>query len=306
MEEQLLPRDELKPAYDQAVWLWVYRDFKGGDADRAAERVAIRFGLTSWPSHLLVDPETLAVVGDSTRQLASFLAAFKGAHVKKGRGLAGAQALEDLDAIARDLEDSPSVEAAVKRLDTDDVVVRTRALQVLEKDAPEQVAEHGLPLLQTPNDPLRFAVLGCLKKAGSVRAARAVEALVKDQPESRNPNVLCMNALAALATCGDAASLEVVRPLAAEMDPYNGRSFAVVEAVAGIVARIPAAQAAAKQLLAEGYPAPVDPAADKAKAEAAVRLAKKVHDALKQVTGKSVPFPEPYDAAARSRLMSAW
>lgn len=306
MEKQLLPRAELKPAYDQAVWLWLYRDFKGSPEDRAAERVAIRFGLTSWPQHLLVDPETLEVIADTTREQESFLAAFKGAHVKKGRGPAGAKALEDLDAIARSLEETPSVEAAVKHLDTDDVVVRTRALQVLEKEAPERVAERGLSLLKIPNDSLRYAVLGCLKKAGSVKAARAVEALVKDQEGSRNPNVLCMNALAALGTCGDAASLEVIRPLAAHADPYNGRSYSVLEAVAGIAARFPAAQAVAKQILVQGYPTPVDASADKQKSESAVRLAKQVHLTLKQVTGMSVPFPETYDAAARTKLMGAW
>ena len=67
MEEQLLPLAELKPAYDRAVWLYVYRDFSGNDADRAAEDVCLRLGMTSYPQHFLLHPESLEDLADTGR-----------------------------------------------------------------------------------------------------------------------------------------------------------------------------------------------------------------------------------------------
>ena len=36
----MLPRAELKPLYDDLVWLYVFRDFSGSEADLAAEHEA--------------------------------------------------------------------------------------------------------------------------------------------------------------------------------------------------------------------------------------------------------------------------
>ena len=83
MEEQLLPLPALKPAYEKAVWLHVYRDFSGNDADRAAERICLRFGFSSYPQHHLVHPVTLARLADTGRSVESFLGSFARAKVGK-------------------------------------------------------------------------------------------------------------------------------------------------------------------------------------------------------------------------------
>jgi hypothetical protein len=66
---------------------------------------------------------------------------------------------------------------------------------------------------------------------------------------------------------------------------------------------VAAPRPAARDALAAAFPAPE---ADPAAARAVVALAKAVHAALEKVTGRKVPFPETYDAAARDRLARAW
>ena len=44
----MLPNPALKKNYDQVVWVYVYRDFSKSERDRAAERISLRFGVTSW------------------------------------------------------------------------------------------------------------------------------------------------------------------------------------------------------------------------------------------------------------------
>ena len=82
MEEQLLPLPELEPAYEKAVWLYVFRDFSGDERDRADERIALRFGFSSYPQHKLVNPETLELIADTGRSIESFTRALTTTMVK--------------------------------------------------------------------------------------------------------------------------------------------------------------------------------------------------------------------------------
>jgi hypothetical protein len=88
VEGQLLPDPQLRPAYEKVVWLYVYRDFSGGPADLAAERVALRLGMTAYPQHLLVDPSSLGILADTGRSVASFLGAVDRTQVGRGEGAA--------------------------------------------------------------------------------------------------------------------------------------------------------------------------------------------------------------------------
>lgn len=63
----MLPKAELKGVYDKVVWLWNTRDFKGDERDRAAERVEIRFGMTTYPNLLLVDPGSEKLLAECAR-----------------------------------------------------------------------------------------------------------------------------------------------------------------------------------------------------------------------------------------------
>lgn len=313
MEEQLLPREELKPAYDKVVWLWVYRDFKKSPEDRAAERTAIRFGLSSYPQHFLIDPATLKVLANTGRELPGFLAAVDRVKVKKSP-LAPAQKLKAAEARAIELEESPSVEAARKALADEDAAVLVRALEVLSKEDSDAIAARALTLLEAPNDVVRYLVLDALAQAGDRKAAEAVEGLFRNAKGSENPNVLRMHAAKALGACGDAGSIEVLAALLANHDTNNGANMEAVKAVAAIGKRLPEAREQAVRTLCAAYPpAKVPWPAPEGAAQAAsfaakmgYGFAKKVHEALHDLTGKDVEFPNTYDEAVRSRLQTAW
>jgi hypothetical protein len=303
VEKQLLPNPALKPAYEQAVWLYVYRDFSKNDADSAADRVCLRLGLTSYPQHILVDPVTLERLGDTGRAVDSFLAAMNGVHVKKGTNADPVKLIADADARAQALEKSGSAAAAAKALADDDIVVRFRAVEILAEKDPAAIVPKAAELLAVPHDPFRFEVCRALAKAADVKSARALESTLRDAPKSLNPNVLRIESAKALGACGDAASIEVLRPFAASGEYRNGLTGTAVDAIAEIVSRDAKAKAAARAALVAAFP---PPATDAAEATMCVALAKRVHAALAKVTGKKVDFPGTYDEASRKKLVAAW
>jgi thiol-disulfide isomerase/thioredoxin len=75
VEKNLLPNEKLKPVHGDLAWVFVYNDFKGGEADLATDRVRARFSISTWPNLLLVDPNTLEVIGDTGRTVETFLPA---------------------------------------------------------------------------------------------------------------------------------------------------------------------------------------------------------------------------------------
>ncbi|MFK7821910.1 MAG: hypothetical protein AB8G99_24645 [Planctomycetaceae bacterium] len=82
VESETLSSPKLKPYYDQAVWLYVYRDFKGGEADRRAERIGIRYSLSSWPQLWLIDPHSLEAIGEVGRTVEAFASATANLDIK--------------------------------------------------------------------------------------------------------------------------------------------------------------------------------------------------------------------------------
>jgi hypothetical protein len=303
MEEQLFPRAELVPVYDKAVWLYVYRDFSGDERDRADERIALRFGFSSYPQHKLVDPVSLALIGDTDRSIESFTRALSTTTVKIPRTTDAAGRLQAAEARAIRLEDKPSVKAATAALEDEDLVVRLRALEILAEEEPEAIVRRAEELLEVPSDPVRYATCRALAKSGDTSAARALDAVLADPAGSLNPNVLRMNAVNALARCGDARSVEALAPFADKSAYGNALTRSVVTSMVAIAEREKATRKAVQALLIATFP---DPPEDAQSQRIVLALATHVHDGLKTLTGKKVDFPGDYDAKSVAKLRSAW
>lgn len=306
MERGLLSQKELASSYGDVVWMYLFQDFSKSDEDRAAERVAIRFGISSWPQHFLVDPFTLEVIADTGRSLESFRAAVKSVRVKKTEASPSPADFKLHDDLAAALEANADLALATKHLMHEDVVVRYRAVQVLAKKKPEVLTKESGRLLASDNDQIRYLVCDALTESGTVGAKDALGAVVKDTGKSKNPNVLRMHAVQALAKCGDKSSLALIAPHATSGAYLNSLTAAAIATIQAIAERDPSAKSEAVAILEKAYPVPPD--AEKAATEkrACESLADRVHTALKKLTGKSVPFPKPYDAAARESLTRAW
>lgn len=306
MERGLLSDPELAKDYDAVVWMYLFQDFTHSEADRAAERIAIRFGISSWPQHFLVDPFTLTKLADTGRSLGSFRAAVAKAKVAPGEAKPTVAGLAAVDALAAALETGEDVRQARQHLRHEDRVVAFRALQTMVKKAPEELVAESSRLLAVPNDQIRGLVCDVLAEHGNAEVRDLLHGIVRDPGQSENPNVMRIRATKALARCGDASSLAVIEPFAASGAWRNGLTATAIRAVEAIAERDGKAKAAAITLLAKAYP-PV-PGGENAAAEqrACVALAKTVHETLEQLAGKRVAFPGTYDAAARTKLMASW
>jgi hypothetical protein len=305
MERGLLSDHELSSSYDDVVWMYLFQDFSHSPADRAAERVAIRFGITSWPQHFLVDPYTLAVIGDTGRELASFRRAVAEAAV----GEPGPQTSSDLvaaDALAARLEDPrASSDLARAHLEHCDVVVRYRAVQLLAQSEPESLVAVADELLSTPHDQIRFQVCQVLAEYGDGRAREALELLVQEPRPSRTPNVLRIRAVTALGRCGGPESIAVIAPFAASGAYFNGLTGVSIQTLVTLASRFPEHTGTVRATLKRAFPAlPENP--DERELRACTGLAKRVHSALAAVTGEDRPFPAVYDEASRRLLMADW
>jgi hypothetical protein len=306
MERGLLSDKELAKDYDGVVWMYLFQDFTQSDADRAAERVAIRFGISSWPQHFLVDPYTLTKVADTGRSLQSFRAAVQRAKITAGECKPSVEQLAAADELAASLEKVADVAVAKKQLKNEDRVVAFRALQTLAKKAPKELVGESAWLLATPNDQIRGLVCDVLAEHGDGGAKDVLHGIVEDPGQSENPNVLRMRATKALAKCGDASSLAVIEPFATSGQYRNGLTMTSIRAVVAIAERVKKAKGDAVAILARAYP----PVPVGAEAETEQRmcesLAKGVHDELRRLTGKDVAFPAAWTEEARKKLMASW
>jgi hypothetical protein len=195
-------------------------------------------------------------------------------------------------------------------------------VEVLVEKQPASLASRAAMLLAVPNDPLRYLVCDAIRdlaagKGGGLdkstgdeaRAdpqvlARALESVVEQPKDSLNPNVLRIRAVQALASCGDAKSVDVIAPHA-RGTWNNGLTGIAIDTLAAIGKRVKDAKKPATAALTDAYPEPAKD--DDARAAQAVdTLAKRVHAALEDLTGKRVKFPSKYDAAAKKKLAAAW
>ncbi|MDF1702141.1 MAG: HEAT repeat domain-containing protein [Planctomycetota bacterium] len=318
LEQQLLPHADLAPLYDKAVWVYVYQTFDGTPEDMRAEHIAMRFGVTSWPQLVLADPVALKALRHVGRSAAAFQTAFAAVELPtrtQQQKTVAASALMAADRRAvelfalKDGKATAAIDLATQTLFGDakarshDIVVRTRAAQILAARKPALLVEHAAVLLKTPSDPFRYLICQALGKAGATAAAPHLEALVRDPQPSLNPNVVRIRAVQALATCGRVESIAVVAPYATSGVYFNGLTGVAIDTLARLAARLPETQARVAQLLRAGYPVPPsEPRESKMgmrKHRAATALARRIHKA----TGDPRSFPASYDEAARTRLM---
>ena len=296
----MLPNPQLKAEYDKVIWVYVYRDFSKSEADRAAERISLRFGVTSWPQLFLVDPSSMKILKHTGRQVESFQRAVGAANVSRRMPLKFADRLAAAEARAIALEKKPSVKLATAGIDDEDIVVRTRALEYLAEKKPAIIAKRAHELLEVPNDPFRYAVCKVLQEAKAGDARKPLESIVADPKPSLNPNVLRIRAVQALSTCGNAQSVEVIAPHARSGAYFNGLTRISIDALAAIAARDKKARKKVDAVLREAYPDPPKKDANAREMRACVALAKHIH----KKRGDKRPFPSEYDASAVKKLRS--
>ncbi|HZN37885.1 MAG TPA: HEAT repeat domain-containing protein [Planctomycetota bacterium] len=305
MERGLLSDAKLAKSYGDVVWMYLFQDFSKSEQDRAAERVAIRFGISSWPQHFLVDPFTLKTLADTGRSLDSFTAAVERTNVEKSEPTPSVADFVAFDALARSLEKDASLALAQKHLQHEDIVVSYRAVEIAAKKAPAVLVKASAALLTSPNDQIRYAVCDALASEGDPGSPEPLHAMLRDPGASRNPNVLRIHAVKALARCGDALSLAAIEPFATSGAWRNGLTRVSIDSIVAICGREAKARRQAIEILAKAYPAPPAPE-EAAEQKPCESLAKDVHSALEKLSGKRVAFPHDYTPSKRDELMKAW
>lgn len=305
IEKGVLPSPGLQPAYGKVAWLFNNRSFDESPADRRAERIELRFGISSYPHLVLVDPEKLTVISHLGRTERALLEEFDKERVTIADAQGAAEKLRQAELRLAKLEQAGSVAAAKDALADEDLVVRCTALRILANAEPRAIAAQAGGLLQVPSDHFRYQVCEVLAELGDPSAAPALAAMAENPKESLNPNVLRIHAVDALAKCGVEESIPVVAKFAATGEFNNGLTHRAVDALAEIAARLPGTKAAVQKALVQAYPSPVRATVD-ADLQRCTALAKKVHEHLETLSNKKVPFPSTYNETARGRLMASW
>ncbi len=321
LEKQLLPSAALEPVHDSLVWLYVYNDFQAGEADRAATRIRIRFSVSSWPQLLLVDPWTMEVVGQTGRTVESFLRAVANTTIERPDTDANPAALlrelATAEALAERLQVEGSRELAAEAIASGDIVARFQAAAWLRANEPAALLPHADVLLQSTNDLLRYEVcqaIAALPADATVALpdglCTRLTTLLANPGRTRNPNVLKMHVVRALARCGDAAALEAIGALAAGGAPNNSLTRTAIEAVGAIGIRDATTAKRAARILLECFPAPENDPADPERVEWWRRLSRRVaetaHRQLVALTGSEPPFPDNYTDETRETLVDAF
>jgi hypothetical protein len=201
IEEQVLPNAALKGLYDKVVWVWVYRDFKNGPADLAAERVHNRCGVSSWPHLLFVNSswEVLVESGRTTDAVQSAASRAMAAAPKGRRDPALDAALAKArDAIKAGRKDE--ARAALKKIAAgkDDGEYALEARDVLEeidgrpaagaKDLADGDADRRADALDAlPASPFAKEALALLEDKDADVRMRAVKYVARAAPEKLAP-----------------------------------------------------------------------------------------------------------------------
>ncbi len=367
VEEQLLPSAELKPYYDQVVWLWVYRCFKKDADDLAAERVMNRFGQSMYPQLFFTDGAGTLLV-ESGRTVDAFKAAAdkaiaampkpdaavaglaaKMAEAKKllagGKkeaaskilkafklddpaefGIEARELLGVAPATERDLDDpdpdrradaldlclakaAPASKEAAALLKDPDADVRMRAVRYLAKVAPERIAAAFSDLLADRMDAIKFEALAAMKGSTDANVGAAIIGAWKQLDAGKitagNPNVVRMQMATALGDCGGAEAVEILGAFATKHEFLNGTTRSCVRSLGqigkrGVKAAVPA--------LLKAFPPAVTAEMQKSKTDVhCVALAKAVHEALTEATGKAgCAFPGKWSEGERKVVVEAW
>lgn len=301
VESEMLSAPTLKPHYDKAIWLYVYRDFKGGAADRNAERIGDRYSLSSWPQLWLIDPHSLETIGETGRTVESFAEAASQVNIQATEDLSPVESLMKSETQVIAFDRNPTIESASKLIQSDDIVAQLSACRFLAKQQKwDEITSNATRLLSIPNDGLRYQVLDAVAKTGHGDAVSKVSQLVTNPRPSRNFNVLRSKAIKALAACGDASSVSIIAPHALGT-ARNSTSRVAISAMVRLVDRHPDCRSEVVSALSNSFP-PIEPAV----ARIVDAHAKQVHEHLKTFTGKEIPFPESYTEQTRNELIKTW
>ena len=69
VEEDVLPSEDLAPYHERVVWVYACRNWRGDELDLLAARSHDRFGVTSWPHLVVIDPRDDAVLAEVGRSV---------------------------------------------------------------------------------------------------------------------------------------------------------------------------------------------------------------------------------------------
>ncbi len=309
LEKAVLGKKDIAPIYDKAVWLYVYRDFSGSEADRAAERVALRLGFSSYPQHHLLHPVTLKRLGTPPRSIEGFINTFSKADVGEIGTVDAPGALAAAEVRAARLETKRSVKDALRAIDADeDIVVRFRAVQILAEKKPAELVTRCKDLMEVPNDLLRYEVCKVVKEHGDAACAPVFEATARRASNSMNPNVLRIRAVEVLGAIGGSGSIEIIAPFA--QGPWNNGLTRISVTALGQIGmrhkRDKALKRVVRDALVAAFPAPPKEADGDRAARAVISIAKHVHATLERLTERGRPFPDAYDEEAVARLRASW
>ncbi len=301
VESEMLSSPDLKPYYDEAIWLYVYRDFQGGEADRNAERITDRYSLSSWPQLWLIDPHDLATIGETGRTVATFADAISKVEIEATKNFSVVEALKDSEAKVVEFERNPTRDLARKLIESDDIVAQLAAVRFLAEEKNfDDITNHAQRLLAIPNDGLRYEVLDAIAETGNGSVATEIAELVNSPQPSRNFNVLRSHAIKALASCGDASSIAVIAPHA-QGTARNSTARVSIQAMLKLLSSHPDCKAEVIRALLDSFP-PIEKGVERLVSA----HAKMVHESLVELTGSDDIFPESYNEESRTQLIKQW
>jgi Thioredoxin-like len=325
VEKNLLPNTALQPVHDKLVWLYVNRGFNmNNPADRAAEKIEVRFGITNYPHLLMIDPETLGLLEDMARTPEPFVKAVQETKVRPNDPSAAMDKLKLGEKRAVQLETNQSKLLARTFLSEQDIVCRVRAVQALGQLEPLDVAAQAKDLLAVRHDVLRIEVCKVLAKLAehpnpaAVKAVRAAIPVLKDlaqkPKDSLNPDLMRCAAVHILGKYGGAESIELLGEIAtkeAKEDPEKPLASEAVNALGAIGTRVPDPKDKKKvtEALVEAYPKPPPPNADVRTKLRYFQLAERVHGQLSAINPSKKIWklsPDRYDDLQREQLKEQW
>jgi hypothetical protein len=296
----LFSNPSLKESFEKFSWLLVKQTYSDYGKDNETNRTWIRFGVTGYPTILVVNPTSLAILRSVGRTPNEFISDVNDIEELTIDSVdEPILRLREAEKRARSLQSQGTLSAAQKALDDEDIVVRTIALRILSKKDPKIVLKNARELIQTPNDPFRFELCTLLSRFGSSDVTEELEFLFQHPDNSLNPNLLRVSVASALGICGNEESIQVLAPIAANGDYRNVLTATCVDGIGRIAKRLPPVRSEAVKILLTAFPQPTEDRLCK-------QLAIQVHQSLVIITGLNVPMPESYNEQSRDLMIEGF
>ncbi len=297
----MLPHQDLKDTYDEAIWIYVCRTWRDDESDLEAARTHDRFGVTSWPHLFVIDPnddKILARLGRSVEALKKGLADRK---VKANEQAIAPFEKQHARLLELEAELAKNKKVKLQKLQQmaanpyEDIVIRIRCVQYMAEHAPDELVNGAEGLLEAPSDTIRFAVLKALETHERTDLAPLLAKLFAGagkEVASGNPNVLRGWAAKCMVKSGDASCLPALEAFSNRMNPFNGTSRSVATALGSIASRLKGDEKKrALRALVQGLPEAVAKD-DERKRRSSASLVKSIHGALVSGSGrKGLPSP---------------